>query len=316
MPSPDPRLFVLLGPTAVGKTEISLTLAERLGGEIISADSRLFYRGLDIGTAKPSPAEQARVPHHLIDVAAPDEIWSLALFQQKAHQAIIEINQRAHLTFLVGGTGQYIRAVLEGWQIPKTQPDPRLRRALENWGAQIGSLALHQRLGLLDPAAAQVIDPSNTRRTVRALEVILSSGQRFSAQRLRQPPHYQTLQIGLWRPRPELYARIDARIHAMLAAGFVEEVRGLLAQGYPPNLPTLSAIGYAEMAQHLQGQISLEEAVVLMKRRTRVFVRRQANWFKQDNPAIQWFQVSDQTVDEVESAIRQWLATGAGAHNE
>ncbi len=315
MPSPEPRLIVILGPTAVGKTEIALTLAERLGGEIISADSRLFYRGLDIGTAKPTPAELARVPHHLIDVAPPDEVWNLALFQQKVHQAILEINQRTRLPFLVGGTGQYIHAVLEGWQIPNTQPDPRLRRLLEEWGAQIGHLALHQRLSVLDPAAAQAIDPSNMRRTVRALEVILSSGRRFSAQQLRQTPLYHVLQVGLWRPRPELYARIDARIEAMLAAGFVEEVRGLLAQGYASDLPTLSAIGYAEVAQYLQGQISLDEAAMLMKRRTRVFVRRQANWFKENDPNIRWFRVADDTVDEVESAIREWLTTNTGEHN-
>lgn len=308
MPSPDLiPLIVILGPTAVGKTEAAIRLAERLQGEIISADSRLFYRGMDIGTAKPTPAERQRVPHHLIDVAWPDQTWSLALFQREAQRAIFEIHQRGRLPFLVGGTGQYIRAVIEGWEAPKVEPNPRLRRALEVWGTQIGAVALHERLALLDAVAAQGIDPSNMRRTVRALEVILSSGRRFSAQRSRTLPPYDCLLLGLRRPRAELYARIDARIQGMLQAGFVEEVRGLLAQGYAPDLPTLSAIGYGEMVQYLQGRMSLEEAIAQMKRRTRVFVRRQANWFKQNDPRIRWFWAGEDAVEQMEQAIRGFL---------
>ena len=300
-------LVVMLGPTAVGKTEIALQLAERLGAEIVSADSRLFYRGMDIGTAKPSLAERQRVPHHLIDVAAPDQIWGLALFQERACQAIAEIHQRGRLPLLIGGSGQYVRAVTEGWSPPAVQPDPRLRAVLEAWAVEIGKDGLHARLAVLDEPAAAAIDLRNMRRTVRALEVILSTGQRFSAQREKHSSPYRLLQIGLQRPRPELYARIDARIDAMLAQGLVAEVSLLLEQGYSPQLPTLSAIGYGEISAYLQGKMTLEEASVQMKRATRTLVRRQANWFKSSDPAIHWFQVDSGTLAAIQSLIRDWL---------
>lgn len=299
-----PPLIVILGPTAVGKTEISLQLAERLNGEVVSADSRLFYRGMDIGTAKPSPEERARVPHHLIDIAAPDETWSLALFQRAAHQAIADIHSRGKLPFLVGGTGQYLRAVYEGWELPEQRPHPRLRAALEAWGKSIGPEALHTRLARLDPQAAARIEPRNLRRTVRALEVIFLTGKRFSAQRRRGAAPYRTLLIGLTRPREELYARVDARIQAMLEAGLVEEVRSLLARGYAPDLPAMSAIGYKQIAAYLRGESTLEEAVAQIKRLTRQFVRRQANWFKTGDPQIHWFRVEENTVEQVEAEIR------------
>jgi tRNA dimethylallyltransferase len=302
-----PPLVVLVGPTAVGKTEISLRLAKRLGGEIVSADARLFYRGMDIGTAKPNLQERQQVPHHLIDVADPDESWSLALFQRAARQAIAGILARGRMPLLVGGSGQYVRAVLEGWQVPAQGPDRRLREALESWAGRVGAEGLHARLAAIDPPAAARIQPRNLRRTVRALEVIFSTGRRFSEQAGRGEPPYRALILGLTRPRPELYARIDARIQTMMAAGLADEVRRLLAQGYSPQLPTMSAIGYQEMVQTLNGEINLEEAVTLMKRRTRQFVRRQANWFKVSDPHIHWFRVGEGTVDEMEGVIRAWL---------
>jgi len=237
---------VILGPTAVGKTEIAIQLAEGLNGEIVSADSRLFYRGMDIGTAKPTPEEQERIPHHLIDVADPDQILSLAEFQRLAHQAIGAIHTRGRLPFLVGGTGQYMRAVTEAWQIPPAVPDSRLRDALEHWAASIGPYGLHARLGVVDPQAAAQIDYRNLRRTVRALEVIFSTGRRFSDQRQKGDSPYQFYLLGLTRPRSELYLRIDARIEAMFTQGLIEEAQALLQKGYNPDLPTLSAIGYAE----------------------------------------------------------------------
>ncbi|MCZ7551357.1 MAG: tRNA (adenosine(37)-N6)-dimethylallyltransferase MiaA [Anaerolineales bacterium] len=302
-----PPLVVILGPTAAGKTEIALRLAERLNGEIVSADSRLFYRGMNIGTAKPSPQDLRRVPHHLINVADPDETWSLAMFQEKARAAISEIHARGNLPLMVGGTGQYLRAVTEGWQAPAVEPDPRLRQILTDWGGQIGADALHARLAALDPHAAAQIDARNLRRTVRALEVILSSGRRFSQQRTRTPAPYRVLTLGLQRSRTELYARIDARIEAMIASGLVDEVRGLLAQGYSPDLPAFSAIGYREVIAYLQGRISQAQALLEMKRATRVFVRRQANWFKQDNADIQWFDASQDPTARMEAAIRGFL---------
>jgi tRNA dimethylallyltransferase len=311
MPSPEakPPLIVVIGPTAVGKTETSLQLAERLDGEIVSADSRLFYRGMDIGTAKPSKQEQGRVPHHMIDVADPDQTWSLAMFQRETHRIIADIHSQGRLPFLVGGTGQYVRAVTEEWEIPEAAPDLRVRQALENWAIEIGPDGLHQRLSILDPEAAERIDPRNMRRTIRALEVILLTGKLFSAQKSRGPSRYRLLQLGLTRPRPELYARVDARIEAMMEAGFLDEVQGLLDAGYSPDLPSLSAIGYRQVIEYLQGEIDLEEAVVLMKRITRQFVRRQANWFKIDDPKIQWFSAGPEVTDEMESAIQVFLRT-------
>jgi tRNA dimethylallyltransferase len=269
-------LVVIVGPTAVGKTELALALAERLQGEIISADSRLFYRGMDIGTAKPTREDRERVPHHLIDVAEPDETWSLAVFQQAAAHAIADVQGRGKLPFLVGGTG----------------PD---------W--------LHARLAALDPAAAESIDARNLRRTVRAMEVILSTGKRFSGQRRQSESPYQSLILGLNRPRAELYERIDARIEAMFTVGLLEEVRGLLERGYSPDLPTMSAIGYRQCVAVLQGRMSVEEAKAQMRRLTRVFVRRQANWFKADDPEIHWFEAGQVQIEEMAALIEKTFKT-------
>jgi len=306
---PSTALVVIVGPTGVGKTEISISLAERVNAEIISADSRLFYRGMDIGTAKPTPEERARVPHHLIDVADPDDAWSLARFQRAAGSQIMEIHQRGNLPMLVGGTGQYVMAVVQGWQIPHVKPDPRLRQTLQDWSEEVGAEGLHQRLAVLDPDAAEKIDPSNLRRTIRALEVTLASGVRFSAQRgISNQPPYQVLKLGLSRPRGELYRRIDQRVEQMLAAGFVDEVGGLLARGYPGDLPTFSAIGYRQVIDYLNGEISLEEAVLRIKRATRVYIRRQANWFKADDPSIHWFDIHPGILAELDVAIQDFLS--------
>jgi tRNA dimethylallyltransferase len=301
-------LILIVGPTAVGKTELSIQLAERLNGEIISADSRLFYRGMDIGTAKPAPEERARVPHHLIDVADPDETWSLAVFQQKATEIIADIHKRGKLPFLVGGTGQYARAVTEGWTPPEVKPHPRLRGVLEALAESKGIYWLHEGLRANDPDAAEKIDPRNVRRTVRALEVIFTTGKPFSRQRRQSDSPYRLLTIGLIRPREVLYQRVDERIEAMFATGFLEEVKELLEKGYSPNLPTMSAIGYRECVQVIEGQMSLEQAKVEMRRATRVFVRRQANWFKADDPDIHWFEAGDENVLKlIEDFVRERL---------
>ena len=302
------QIVVLVGPTAVGKTALSLELAERLNAEIISADSRLFYRGMDLGTAKPTPQEQARVPHHLIDRIDPDQAWSLADFQYQARQAVAGIHSRGRLPLFVGGTGQYVRALTEGWQIPRLEAVPALRLALENWATEIGAEGLHTRLAVLDPIAAAKIDYRNLRRTIRALEVTLATGRPFSAQRRRGPSPYDVLVVGLARPRPELYARIDARIEAMFQAGLVTEVQRLLESGYSPDLPAFSAIGYREVIAYLSGELNLEEAVALIKRSTRIFVRRQANWFKPDDPQIHWYPAGPEALDQVERLARDWLA--------
>lgn len=303
-----PPLVVIVGPTAVGKTELAIQLAERLNGEIISADSRLFYRGMDIGTAKPSAAEMARARHHLIDVAAPDEIWSLAVFQQAASDAIADIQQRGKLPFLVGGTGQYIRAVTQGWTPPEVVPQPQLRSALEALAEEYDPYWLHDKLRILDPAAAEKIDARNVRRTVRALEVIFTTGERFSAQGGVSDSPYRLITIGLKRPRPGLYERVDARIDSMFENGLLDEVQKLLDQGYSPNLPTMSAIGYRECVAVLQGTMTLEEAKVQIRKMTRIFVRRQGNWFKEDDSQIRWFEMGDETTAQVEDYLRETLA--------
>ncbi|GAB4578230.1 MAG: tRNA (adenosine(37)-N6)-dimethylallyltransferase MiaA [Anaerolineales bacterium] len=296
-------LLILLGPTAVGKTEIAIQLAEQLNGEIISADSRTFYRGMDIGTAKPTLQERERIPHHLIDIAEPDEPLSLAEFQQAVYKIVDDIHSREKLPLLVGGTGQYIQAITQGWVIPPQEPDARLRAALEHWAEVIGGERLHAGLAKLDQVAASNIDWRNIRRTVRALEVIFRTGQRFSAQRQQGHARYRNIQIGITRPRASLYERIDARIEAMIKAGWVEEVRTLLEHGYSPKLPALSAIGYRELIQYLQGQYSLEEAIVLIKRKTRALVRRQGTWFKVSDPDIRWFEVHPGVVEEIREYI-------------
>jgi tRNA dimethylallyltransferase len=302
-------LVVIIGPTAVGKSEMAIKLAEYFNGEIVSADSRLFYRGMSIGTAKPTYEERQRVPHHLIDVASPDQPWSLALFQADANRVIRSIYKRHRLPFLVGGTGQFVHALIKGWKIPPIQPNLRLRTVLDEWGKALGADQLHAKLAVLDPPAARAIDPSNVRRTVRALEVILTTGNRFSEQRQSGFELYQQILLGLTRPRAELYQRIDDRIKKMLDAGFIDEVRDLLEAGYSAELPTMTAIGYGEIAAYLNGKTSLDEAIVGMKRRTREFVRRQANWFKENDPNIQWFYVNGATIDDMVSAINKWLAS-------
>lgn len=300
-----PPLILIVGPTAVGKTEIAIQLAERLDGEIVSADSRLFYRGMDIGTAKPTNEERARVRHHLIDIANPDEILSLAVFQQKAREAIADIHTRNKLPFLVGGTGQYVRAVTEGWKPPEVEPDMRLREEMEREKEEKGIYWLYEKLKDLDPEAAAKIDPRNYRRTIRALEVIMTTGKKFSEQRGQGGSPFHLVTIGLTRPREELYRRVDERIEAMFASGFVDEVRGLLARGYSPALPTMSAIGYRECVSVVKGELSEEQAKVQIRRATRVYVRRQANWFKESDPNIRWFRVEEGVVEEVEKNIRR-----------
>ena len=280
---------VIVGPTAVGKTAFAIELAKIANAEIVSADSRYFYRGMDIGTVKPTPEERQSIPHHLIDVADPDETWSLALFQQKAYDAIASIHERGKNVIVVGGTGQYIRALLQGWSPPTMEADLVMRAVLEDWANEIGPMEIHKKLAILDPIAAEKIDYRNVRRTIRALEVIFGSGQRFSEQRKVTESPYSFLILGLNRSRSSLYQRIDQRIDQMIRQGFIEEVAGLLEKGYSPALPSMSAIGYREISAYLNHEISLDEAIRLIKQRTRNFVRRQSNWFKTSDPQIHWF---------------------------
>ena len=297
-------LLVLVGQTAVGKTALSLALARQFNGEIVSADSRLFYRGMDIGTAKPSPAEQAAVPHHLIDICDPAETVTLAEYQTRAYATIDQIHQNGRLPILVGGTGQYIRAVVEGWGIPRVPPQPRLRAAL----AELGGETLARWLQTLDPDAAERIDSRNVRRVIRALEVTLVSGQKISVLQQKQPPPYDTLMIGLHREREVLYARIDARIEQMMAVGLLDEVAQLRQAGYGRSVPAMSGIGYRQLLDYLAGEMTLAEAVERIKYETHRFARQQGTWFRLDDPAIVWFDMERAGVETaVLDRVNNWL---------
>lgn len=280
-----PPLVAILGPTAVGKTAISIRLAEAIGGEIVSADSRQVYRRMDVGTAKATDDERMRVPHHLLDVVDPDEVLSLAQYQELAYAAIDGILARKKVPLLVGGTGQYLMSVVEGWQVPRVPPDETLRRDLYHQSEQEGAEALHARLKVLDPVAAGRIDARNVRRVVRALEVCLITGQPISQQQKKAPPPYRILLLGLTLPRTSLYQRIDERVEQMLAAGLEQEVRRLVAAGYGFDLPAMSGVGYGQFAPYLAGEATLDDVVREIKRSTRRFVRHQSNWFRRQNAA-------------------------------
>jgi tRNA dimethylallyltransferase len=298
------KLLVIVGPTAVGKTSLSLSLANEFNGEIVSADSRLFYKGLDIGTAKPSIAERSAVPHHLIDICRPDQTLTLGEYQRLAYQTIEEILDRDKLPILVGGTGQYVMAVVEGWGIPEIAPQTDLRRQLERLGPE----ELARWLRELDPTAAERIDPRNMRRVVRALEVTLISGRPISELQEKTPPPYKIHIIGLNLDRETLYERIDRRVDAMIAGGLVEEVVALRKQGYRAQLPAMSGLGYRQILAYLRGEMSLDEAVDRIKFETHRFARQQATWFRQDDPRISWFEPTAADAQTIQASIQTWLA--------
>ena len=249
-------LVIILGATGVGKTSLAIELAQRLNGEIVGADSRQIYRFMDIGTAKPTTAQQAQVPHHLIDIVSPDYSLSLAEYQDAAYRAIDDLHQRGKLPFLVGGSGQYITAVEEGWSIPRVPPNPDLRAELEAYVTETSPEALHERLRQVDTISAERIHPNNIRRVIRALEVHMLTGRAISELQVKQQPPYRIFRIGLQLERPILYPRVDARVDAMIEAGFVDEVRRLLDMGYQRSLPSMTGLGYLEIAGHILGRHS------------------------------------------------------------
>ena len=285
---PAPRVLFIVGPTASGKTAASLELAAHTRVEIVNADSRQVYRGMSVGTGKPSPAELASVPHHLMDAAAPDERYNLARFLAEAREAIAAIAARGATPVVVGGTGQYAWGLAEGWRAPAVPPNPALRAELTEEARRSGPEALHERLGAVDAHAAAAINPRNVRRVIRALEVWHETGAPFSRQRRKSPPDFEPVLLGIAPERAALRERAGDRVDAMLRGGWPEEVRELLRAGYGPELPSFSAVGYREVAAHVQGEMTLDETAERVKTATHRLIRRQAAWFKAADPRIAW----------------------------
>jgi len=286
-------MIAIVGPTAVGKSELALHLAQYFPLEIISADSRQVYRHMDIGTNKPSPAEMASVPHHVIDVVEPDEDFSLAMYHQLASEALKVIQQKGKLPLLVGGSGLYVWSLIEGWKIPQVPPDQKLRRQLESRAEQEDSQSLYQELQAIDSVAAAKINPSNIRRIVRALEIYHATGQPPSQLQRKKAPGFPILVIGLTQERRELYKMIDWRVDKMIQRGLVAEVEQLLKKGYSPSLPSMSGIGYKQIGQFLRGEMTLPEAIDKIKYETHRLARHQYAWFRLSDSRISWLDMSE-----------------------
>jgi tRNA dimethylallyltransferase len=301
-----PSPLALVGPTASGKTEAGVALAGSLGAEICSVDSMLVYRGMDLGTAKPSPSQRAAVPHHLIDVAEPSERFTVARYQALARVALAGVRRRGHAALLVGGSGLYFRAVVDDLVFPSEDPD--VRAALERESDAAGVGHLYRRLQDLDPVAAGKIEPMNVRRVVRALEVPASTGSLFSAfaRAWERSEAHRVRAAGVAVEAPALSRRIDLRVAAMLEAGWVDEVRGLMERGLGAWLTASQAIGYAELAAHLDGRLTLDEARARAVRRTRGLARRQTAWFRRD-PRIRWFDAGEGGAMDVIDDVRAYL---------
>ena len=302
-----PRLVAIVGPTSAGKTELALRLASRLQVEVIGADSRQVYRYMDIGTAKPTPDQLSAVPHCLVDIINPDVEFGLGDFLYLSKNAILNANASGKRPLLVGGTGQYVMALLENWNVPPVPPNPVLRQELDMLLVSEGLDALLGRLRELDPDAPGRIDAANPRRVVRAIEVAAAGVSTAAAPR-RLEPWFDSTVIGIGMERPALYERADARVDRMMNDGFLDEVRGLLDMGYDPDLPSMSGIGYHELADHLLNGADLNESVQKTKFRTRRFIRRQSNWFRHSDRRINWFEPSDMDL-AIEFALR-WVESG------
>ena len=286
-------VVAVVGPTGVGKTALAIQLAQRFDGEIVNADSRQVYLGMDIGTAKPTIAEQRAARHHLIDIRAPDEPLSLGEYLPLARQAIIDINRRGKLPILCGGTGQYVWALLEGWQVPQVPPDPAYRAELERRAESEGTAVLWRELNALDPNRADSIGPHNTRRIIRALEILHATGERIAAAVRSAEPPYQAVIIGLTAERAVLYDRIDARFDSMMSAGLLDEAHRLGEDGYALGSGPLASVGYSQLGAYLAGEMTLAEAIERAKTQTHRLVRRQYTWFKLADERVVWLDANE-----------------------
>lgn len=302
----DP-LIIVLGATAIGKTGLAIEIAQALNGEIVGADSRQIYQYMDIGTAKPSSKEQENAVHHLIDFVKPDEDFTLAQYQDRAYSAINDIHARGKFPLLVGGTGQYLTAIEEGWSIPRVPPNEAIRQDLYAEVERIGRDAFHAKLEAVDPESADKIHPNNVRRVVRALEVYLETGTAISVLQQKTPPPYRIMIIGLKMEREALYQRADKRVDIMIENGFVNEVQRLLDMGYNRNLASMSALGYREIGNHLLDDLDLEEAIQLTKNSTHNFIRRQEIWFRGHDNGILWHNIETLKPQHLINHIAQWM---------
>jgi tRNA dimethylallyltransferase len=284
-------------------------MAQKFNGEIINADSRQVYRYMDIGTAKPSAAEMALAPHHLFNLIDPDEDFSLAQYQSIACECIRSVQERGCIPFLVGGSGQYLWGVLEGWQIPRIPPDPELRKQMENIARENGIDVLYEQLREIDPVSAQKIDKRNVRRVIRALEVTRQTQVPVSRRLLKQPPDFTSLIIGLTAGRAYLYQRVDSRVDQMIQHGLVSEVEELCQLGYGPDLPSMNSIGYKQIGKALRKEITLEEAVRQIKVDNHRFVRHQYAWFRLEDERIHWFNIETPVESEIMQLLSDFLKT-------
>ena len=292
-PEPNQPWIFIVGPTGVGKTDLAIDLAVRYRGEIIGADSRQVYRHMDIGTAKPTVQQQRQVPHHLLDILDPDQNFDVATFMSMARLAASDIRSRDGLPIIAGGTGQYIWALHDGWDVPHPPPDPQFREAKTLEAEQKGAAVLHEELMAIDPTRAAQIHPQNVRRVIRALEIHhathrLPSQVAERSDAVSSGAALNALVIGLTMERQALYQRIDRRVDAMMSAGFLDEVKSLAEMGFTMGKGPLASLGYRELGRFLDGEISLDEAVQRTKYQTHRLVRRQYSWFKPNDPRIKW----------------------------
>ncbi len=301
------HLLAIVGPTGVGKSKLAIRLAQALDGEIVNADSRQVYRYMDIGTAKPSPQERALVSHHLIDIASPNEDFSLAQYQQLALKAVENIQQRNKLPIVVGGSGQYLWSVLEGWGIPQVAPDPGFRQGLQERADMGEGDELYGELASVDPEAAQRIDPRNVRRTIRALEVFHETETPFSQLQRKVVPPFDIFIIGLTADREELYRRIDLRVDRMIEQGLVEEAKLLVSRGFNFNMPAMSSIGYRQIGMFLRGELTLPGAIQQIKFETHRLARQQYTWFRLEDDRIQWFDIQRTVDSQIMAPLNRFL---------